>query len=77
MLFLGTSKWALLAKVAQKNGTSGTRTKILRPLLQVQHCTKMMELPLGLSVFHFWVGFEPILKFAFFPLVFYIMYTKN
>ena len=77
MLFLGTSKWALLAKVAQKNGTSGTRTKILRPLLQVQHCTKMMELPLGLSVFHFWVGFEPIFKFAFFPLYFTLCTQKD
>ena len=77
MLFLGTSKWALLAKVAQKNGTSGTRTKILRPLLQVQHCTKMMELPLGLNVFHFWVGFEPIFKFAFFPLYFTLCTQKD
>ena len=36
----------------------------------------MMELPLVLSVYHFWVGFEPIFEFGFFPLVFYIMGQK-
>ena len=28
----------------------------------------MMELPLVLSVYHFWVGFQPIFKVRVFPL---------
>ena len=60
-----------------KNATSATRTEILLPLLYVQHPPKMMELPLVLSVYHFWVGFEPIFKFGCFPLVFYIMSQKK
>ena len=60
-----------------KNSTSGAQMKILLPLLYVQHPPKMMDLPLVLSVYHFWVGFEPIFKFGCFPLVFYIMSQKK
>ena len=44
----------------QKNGTSGAQTKILRPLLKAQHPPKMMKLPFVLSVYHFWMGLQPI-----------------
>ena len=43
----------------QKNGTLSAQTKILRPLLLVQHPPKLMELTLVLSVYHFWRGFQP------------------
>ena len=36
-----------------------------------------MELPLVLSVYHFYVGFEPIFNFVFVPLVFCIMSPKK
>ena len=74
--FFGTSKWAILAKVPPKNGTLGARTKIWRPLLQVQHSTKMMKLSLVLSVFHFWEGFEPIFKLVFSPCILHYEHKK-
>ena len=67
---VGMKKWSFLAKNAHlyvpKNDTSGARTKILRPLLKGQHPLKMMELPFVLSVYHFWMGFQPIFEFATF-----------
>ena len=60
-----------------KNGISSEKLKILRPLLQVQHPPKIMELPLVLGFYHFWVGFEPIFEFGISLLVFYIISQKN
>ena len=42
-----------------QNGILGAQTKILRPLLKVQHLLKMMELPLVLIIYHS-LSFEPI-----------------
>ena len=49
-----------------KNCTSGARTKILRPLLYVLLPPKMMESPLVLSIYHFWMGYKPIFEYCHF-----------
>ena len=70
--FFRTLTWALLAKKGPKNGNLGAGTKILRPLLEA----KMMELPLFLSVYHFWMGFEPFFN-PIHPGVFGSKFTRG
>ena len=54
--------WQKCLFLSLKNGTWGS--KLLRPLLEAQQSPKVMELPFVLSVFQFWVDFQPILKFG-------------